>query len=99
MTLLAILAFMTTCFTIATYVFKKPVLAFAGAGGWVIFGVYSYTMSVAAWDIYYGIFFLAMGMVIVCVLEPILMRQKKDELSEDVYDNADKYSDLSLIHI
>jgi len=93
MTLLAILAFMTTCFTIATYVFKKPVLAFAGAGGWVIFGVYSYTMSVAAWDIYYGIFFLAMGMVIVCVLEPILMRQKKDELSDEIYDNADKYSD------
>ena len=93
MVLLAILAMMALVMTIATYVLKKPVLAFAGAGFWLLFGVYCYVLSVVAWDIYYGLFVLSAGMLIVCVLEPILMRQKNDELSDAVWDNTDKYMD------
>ena len=93
MTLLAILATIAIIFTIATYVLKKPVLAFAGGGFWMLCGAHCYTLSVVAWDIYYGMFVLSIGMLLVCVLEPILMRQKHDELSDAVWDNADKYSD------
>lgn len=83
--------------TISTFALKsgRTILAFASAGAWVILGVYSYTQSTATWDIYYALFWLSMGMVLVCVLVPAVLREKKEE--DISADDIDEYGDKDLM--
>jgi len=77
---------------IATFALKsgRRILAFASAGAWMLLGVYSYTRFIDLWDIYYSLFWLSMGMVLVCVLIPVILREKtEDDLSPEV----DEYGD------
>jgi len=71
----------------------RVILAFASAGAWMLLGVYSYTKSVAVWDIYYSLFWLSMGLVFVCVLIPVILREKKDDEPELEFDEYAEYED------
>ena len=77
---------------IATFALKsgRRILAFSSAGAWMLLGVYSYTRFVDLWDIYYSLFWLSMGLVLVCVLIPVILREKTEgDLSPEV----DEYGD------
>jgi len=90
--LLAVLSGLALALFIATFALKsgRRILAFASAGAWMLLGVYSYTKFVAVWDIYYSLFWLSMGLVLVCVLIPVILREKtEDDLSPEV----DEYGD------
>ncbi|MCJ7761445.1 hypothetical protein MUP59_09950, partial [Candidatus Bathyarchaeota archaeon] len=72
--------------TIAAFALKsgRSILGFMAAGMWVILGVYSYTQSEDTWDISYAIFWISMGMVIVCSLVAVVLKEKKEEeITED----------------
>jgi hypothetical protein len=77
---------------IATFALKsgRRILAFASAGAWMLLGVYSYTKFLAVWDIYYSLFWLSMGLVLVCVLIPVILREKREE---DLTPEVDEYAE------
>lgn len=87
MTLIAFLV-LALGFTVPAFIARKAWLAFAGAGGWMIFAVYCYTKSVTPttgnWDVYFAAFFLGCGLVLVCMLEPAIMREPKKDKGEDL---------------
>jgi hypothetical protein len=76
---------------IVGYVFKRQAFAFGAVGGWLLIGVYSYTRSVAVWDIYFTLFFFCMGLVIVSALEAMYLREKPPEPPRDM-DSLDEYN-------
>ncbi len=82
-------AFAALVLTIAGYLRRQATLTFAAAGFWVVFAVYAYTLSATPktgiWDTNYGMFFICVGLVIVCSLEPVIMRPPKAEEKEDIY--------------
>ncbi len=63
----------------------RRILSFVAAGAWLLLGVYSYTNSAATWDIYYALFWLSMGMIVVCVLVPAALKEKKEDNLEPDY--------------
>lgn len=78
---------------VAAYYLKQRPLAFAAAGGWLFFAVFCYMLSTGPWDIYYGMFFFGMAMLIISALEPALMRQQSD-LGSSVVDELDDDKEL-----
>ena len=84
--------------TIATFALKsgRMIMAFVSAGAWALMGIYCYTLSIQTWDIYYSIFWLSMGMTLVCSLIPTLLREKKenDIGIEDEDDDAELMADI-----
>lgn len=93
-----LLAFMglALALSITAYALKKALLAFAAGGAWIVFAVYCYTLSATPstgdWDIYYAAFFLGCGMVLASILEPAIMRPRKQDMKDDIYlDDLDKY--------
>ena len=81
--IMAVSSILAVVFTAMGYGLKKPVLAMAAAGFWVIFGVYAYNQQAAYSDgteyIMYALFWISMGMAIVSALEPAIMREKVPE--------------------
>jgi len=73
---------------IACYAFKKPVLGFAAAGGWLFLGIYSYTLATDGKGIYWSLFFFCMGLMIVSIFEAMGKRGKV-ERGEDYETDAD----------
>ncbi len=86
MTLLAILAFMAICFTIAVFAVKtgKSILAYAGAGCWILIAVIAYTSHITMWDVYYGLFMFAAVMTFTCAILPVLVKEKEEITEEDI---------------
>lgn len=72
---------------IATFALKsgRRILAFATAGAWMVLGAYCYTKYVTLWDVYYALFWLSAGMVIVCALIPVILRERKEDVAEEDY--------------
>ena len=86
------------------YHFKKAALAYAAAGLWITFAVYSYALSAtpagAPWDIYYALTWVGVGMVLMCALEPTIMKDRQEDLEGDIklseVDSIEKqFDDLS----
>ena len=90
--LLAILGFLALSLFIATFAVPqgRTILAFASAGGWMLLGIYSYTKFVTLWDIYYSLFWLSMGLVFVCVLIPVILRENAEG---DITPEFDEYGE------
>lgn len=91
---LGVLVLLALSLTIAGYLKRQPILTIAGAGAWAIFGIYSYGLSVTpdtgTWDIYYAIFFLSMGMILLCILEPVIMKPQENPKEDLTIDEVDK---------
>jgi len=81
----AILVVLALTFTISSHIFKKGVLAFAGAGAWMIAAIQAFSMSLATWDIYFSLAFLFIGLTIACFFSPLAWRETAsgNETSED----------------
>lgn len=82
-----------TFLTIAMFATKSMLLGFPCLIFWAIFGGYCYTISTATWDMYYFLFFGAMGMAIFCVLAAYALRTRKEEAEEGdhlIDEGADK---------
>jgi hypothetical protein len=77
--LLGILMFASLACTIAAYGFRKAPIAYLGAGLWALLGFFAFTLStslspIQITDIYMGLFWLAIAMVIVSIFEPMVMK-------------------------
>jgi len=59
------------------YGFKKIVFAIGAAGGWILLGIYAYTLSTTTWDVYYFFFWIAIGLAIVSILEAMVIRNRE----------------------
>jgi len=72
-------------FTITSYIFKKGVLAFAGAGAWMITAIYCFSKSTETWDIYFSLAFLFIGLMLACFFSPLAWRETTvgKEIPED----------------
>jgi len=66
---------LSLAFTISSHIFKKGVLAFAGAGGWMIAAIQAFSMSLVAWDVYFSLAFLFIGLTIACFFSPLAWRE------------------------
>ena len=73
--LLISLLVLSLAFTISSHVFKKGVLAFAGAGAWMIATIQAFSMSLVAWDVYFSLAFLFIGLTIACFFSPLAWRE------------------------
>ena len=97
------LAIISLVLSIMGYNLKRPAIGFAGAGMWIIFALFSYSLSTAVWDIYFGIFWVGIALSIVIGLETFVLRPKlkDDELYnaldhdswEDYGEKMEKYRD------
>lgn len=89
MTMLGILLGASIILMTVAYTLKKAALAFGAAIIWIVFTVHCYGMSgysaTGIWDIYYGLVWLGVGMVLLCVLEPAVMKQRNQDKKEDVF--------------
>jgi len=62
-------------FTIVSHIFKKGVLAFAGAGAWMVAALYCFSKSAETWDTYFSLAFLFIGLLIACMFSPLAWRE------------------------
>jgi len=75
--LLLVLLVLALVLMVSGYGLKNVAITYAGGAGWMLLGAHSYTQSVTTWDVYYGLFFLAMFMVVLCLLEPVILKKSK----------------------
>lgn len=65
------------------YGFKAFAYSFGAVMMWVLLGVYSYGLSAAPWDIFYGLFWFSMAMVVVSALEALALGLRTREAPDD----------------
>jgi len=73
--LLIALLILAMGFTIASYIFKKGILAFAGAGAWMVTSIYCFSKSAETWDVYFSLAFLFIGLLLACMFSPLAWRE------------------------
>lgn len=78
-----VLVILALAFMTLGYIFKRGVLAFSGAGAWLLLCAYSYINAGATFDIYWGLVILSGGLAIISALEPVITKQKGDEEEYD----------------
>jgi len=78
----AILVILALTFTISSHILKKGFLAFAGAGAWMIATVQAFSMSLVAWDVYFSLGFLCIGLLLACIFSPLAWRETTKEGEE-----------------
>ena len=61
------------------YYFRRAALAMGSCIAWIVLGTYNYGLSTVAWDIYYMLFWLSIGLCIVAALEGMTLRPKGEE--------------------
>ncbi len=72
------------------YYFRKMAFVFGAAGGWMLLAAFTYSLSVAAWDIFYGTFWFCIGLVIITTMEGMALRQRDDKQPPDNPDTIDR---------
>jgi predicted membrane protein len=97
--LLLVLVILAVAFTIASYIFKKGMLAFASTGSWIIAAIQSFSMSLATWDVSFSLAFLFIGLAIACVFSPLAWRETTvgNETPEDP-DVADMRAEMETLN-
>jgi len=71
----AILVVLALTFTITSHIFKRGMLAFAGAGAWMIATIQAFSMSLVTWDVYFSLGFLFIGLTIACFFSPLAWKE------------------------
>lgn len=69
--------------SIASHAFKKMVLGFAAAGGWLLLGFYNWSLIADFGQLYWGFAFFCWGMVIVSVFDAMMGQRGKKEIGDD----------------
>ncbi len=85
--------------TIAMFLSHNPMLGFPATLFWALFGGYSYSLSDAAWDIYFLVAFGSLlGMAIFSAFAAYALRTKKEEAKEgDLYFDEGGDKDVKFI--
>jgi hypothetical protein len=96
MIMMAILLFASITMMVVAYAFKKGAIAFMAATMWVVFLIYCYTQSTlpvtGVWDIYAGLLFLGLSGALLCALEPVIMKPRKEDVKDDIFvDDIDNF--------
>ncbi len=58
------------------YIFKRPAMALGASGAWLIAGLAAYNSSTATWDMYYGMFWFCVALIIVSAFEAFYAKEK-----------------------
>ncbi len=72
---------------------RNSMLGFPCGIFWALEGGRAYDLSDATWDIYYLLFFSAMGMVIFCIYSAFTLRRRDLSPSDKDWDDSDEYHD------
>lgn len=90
--LLITLALIALTLMICAYTFKRPAVSVAGGVLWLLFGLWSLSISTVTWDIYYDLFIVGIGLFIMGLVEAMSLRPKVQDESvfEDYWDRAKK---------
>jgi hypothetical protein len=83
--LLGILILFGLACTIAGYALRIKVIGIMGIGAWVASGAYSYTLSSSTWDVYYGLFFLMLGIAMSDAIGFMLLKDKPENERNKIY--------------
>jgi hypothetical protein len=87
--------------TSSTFIFKKTWLGMGAAAGWILLSLYGFTTSTSTWDLYYGLGWFSVALVVGSALATVFMRERgeiKEELSdedrelEEHFAEQDKYN-------
>ena len=73
--LLAVTAGLAFGFTVVSALLKKGWLAYAGAGSWIIASIYCFSLHTTAWDTYFSLGFLFIGLMLVCTFSPLAYKE------------------------
>jgi len=73
------LIFLPLALMALAWAFRKQAFAFAAVGGWIVLAVYAYTQSVATWDVYFGLFWVSIGFLIIVALEAMALVERPDK--------------------
>lgn len=73
--LLLVLVILAVAFTIASYIFKKGMLAFTSAGAWILASIHCFSQAILTWDIYFCLGFLFIGLTVACFFSPLAWRE------------------------
>jgi hypothetical protein len=76
------LAIIAVALTSVGYATRRPLIAVMGGLFWLLAGIYAYTLSTTAWDIYYGMAFGCLIFTIVAMFAPVALREKTQALDE-----------------
>jgi hypothetical protein len=84
-----LLAAVAVTLTFLMFMTRNMMLGFPCFIFWALLGGDSYTLSLVTWDMYYFLFFAAMGMAIFCMIAAFALRKsdldakKKDHIESD----------------
>ena len=92
---LAALLFMAIALMVTGYMFKRPALAIGASEAWLLTGLMSYTYSTTPvggpWDIYYGLFWFSMALIIMSAFEAFMVRENEEPPQQAT--DLDTYAD------
>ena len=88
--LISALIFMSVSLMGIGYMFHRPAFAVGASGGWMLVGIAAYNLSTATWDLYYGMFWLGIVLVIVSALEAMVVKTGKEEQEVEEEDSYDR---------
>lgn len=81
---LALMAFVGVGLMALAYHHNRPSMAIAASMVFIVDAVLAYSLhTVGTWDAYYGAFWTAVLLSIVCILEGITLRPRPDQLTEE----------------
>lgn len=72
------LIFMAVALMATGYMFKRPALALGSSGAWLVMALVSYTISTALWDVFYGLFWFGILMIVVSGFEAFYVKEKPE---------------------
>lgn len=90
--LLAISVAMAIGLMALAYCFKRPAMALAASGAWIVAATVAYITSAAAWDSYYGMFWFCILMIVVAAFEALYCKEKKQEPEENEREEWEEYA-------
>ncbi len=92
--------FAAVVLTAVAYVAKRVVLAALAAFAWLLLGLWAYSESTAAWDLYYGLFWFGIAAFLGIIVDSIwiLIQQQHQETREDMQMDKTEKQDEVLEH-
>ena len=87
-----VLMFLALVMMVISYQWRKPHLSIGAAMCWVLASLIHYNLSTAAWDIYYGVFWFAIAMGIVSIMETLYVVRTNKAQEKDDIDTKEEYS-------
>ena len=89
MLLLILLCCLAIALTYAMFVTRESMLGFPCGIFWGLSGGQAYTLHTTTWDMYYFLFFAAIGMLIFAIFAAFGLREKRDAIGDEEMEQGD----------